>query len=160
MRIVVLKNIDWKLNVNYCSLIPDKWWYVLWSQLNQFMINRHKIISFRMMTSSNRNIFRVTGHLCGISPVTGEFPAQRPMTRSFDVFFDLCLNERLSKQWRGWWFETPSCPLLRHCNGNHHQLKCTAPYFVFTWALLRRPITSTSAWAIQLSADFSMPLVI
>ena len=42
-----------------------------------------------MMTSSNRNIFRVTGHLCGEVP--GEFPAQRPVTRSFDVFFDLCL---------------------------------------------------------------------
>ena len=27
----------------------------------------------------------------GNSPVTGEFPAQRPMTRSFDVFFDLRL---------------------------------------------------------------------
>ena len=47
--------------------------------------------------------------LCtGNSPVTGEFPAQRPVTRSFDVFFDLRLNKRLSKQWCGWWFETPS----------------------------------------------------
>ena len=37
--------------------------------------------------------------LCaGNSPVTGEFPSQRPVTRSFDVFFDLCLNKRLSKQ--------------------------------------------------------------
>ena len=43
------------------------------------------------MTSSNENIFRVTGHLCGESPVTGEFPSQRPVTRSFDVFFDLHL---------------------------------------------------------------------
>ena len=33
----------------------------------------------------------------GNSPVTGEFPAQRPVTRSFDVFFDLCLYKRLSK---------------------------------------------------------------
>ena len=54
----------------------------------------------------------------GKSPVTGEFPAQRPVARSFDVFFDLCLNERLSKQSWGWWFETPSRPLWRHCNGN------------------------------------------
>ena len=44
----------------------------------------------------------------GDSPVTGEFPAQRPVTRSFDVFFDLHLNKRLSKQSWGWWFETPS----------------------------------------------------
>ena len=52
----------------------------------------------------------------GNSPVTGEFPAQRQVTRSFDVFLDLPLNKRLSKQWWGWWFETPSCPLWRHCN--------------------------------------------
>ena len=32
----------------------------------------------------------------GNSPVTGEFPAQRPVARSFDVFFDICLNKRLS----------------------------------------------------------------
>ena len=48
----------------------------------------------------------------GNSPVPGEFPAQRPMTRSFDVFFDIRLNKR---SW-GWWFETLSCPLWRHCN--------------------------------------------
>ena len=55
--------------------------------------------------------------LCaGNSPVTGEFPTQRPVTRSFDVFFDLGLNERLSKQPWGWWFETLSLPLWRHFN--------------------------------------------
>ena len=55
--------------------------------------------------------------LCaGNSPVSGEFPAQRPVTRSFDVFFDLRPNKRLSKQWWGWWFETPPCPLWRHRN--------------------------------------------
>ena len=44
--------------------------------------------------------------LCaGNSPVTGEFPTQRPVTWSFDVFFDLRLNKCLSKQSRGWWFE-------------------------------------------------------
>ena len=47
------------------------------------------------------------------------FPAQRPVTRSFDVFFDLHLNKRLSKQWWSWWFETPSRPLWRHRNGWH-----------------------------------------
>ena len=52
----------------------------------------------------------------GNSPVSGEFPAQRPVTRSFDVFFDLRLNKRLSKQWWGWWFETLSGPLWCHCN--------------------------------------------
>ena len=52
----------------------------------------------------------------GNSPITGEFPAQRSVTQSFDVFFDLHPNQRLSKQSWGWWFETPSCPLWRHCN--------------------------------------------
>ena len=52
----------------------------------------------------------------GNSPVPGEFPAQRPVTRSFDVFFDLRLNNPLSKQWWGWWFETSSRSLWRHCN--------------------------------------------
>ena len=51
-----------------------------------------------MMTSSNGNIFRETGPLCGEFAGPGEFPAQRPVTRSFDVFFDLRLNKRLSKQ--------------------------------------------------------------
>ena len=69
-----------------------------------------------MMTSWNGNIFRVTGHLAGNSPVSGEFPAQRPVTRSFDIFFDLRLNKRLSKPSWGWWFETLSCPLWRQCN--------------------------------------------
>ena len=53
----------------------------------------------------------------GNSPVNGEFPAQRPVTRSFDAFFDLRLNKRLSKQSWVWRFETPSRPLWRHCNG-------------------------------------------
>ena len=53
------------------------------------------------MTSSNENIVCVTGPLCW------EFTGHRLIPRSFDVFFDLCLN----KQSCGWWFETPSRPL-------------------------------------------------
>ena len=71
-----------------------------------------------MMTSSNGNIFRVTG------PGTGEFPAQRPVTRCFDVFFDLRPNKRLSKQSWGWWFETLQCSLWLQCNataGDEHK---------------------------------------
>ena len=69
-----------------------------------------------MMTSSNGNIFRATGPLWGNSPVISEFSSQRPVTRSFDIFFDLRLNKRLSKQSKRRWFETPSHPLWRHCN--------------------------------------------
>ena len=46
--------------------------------------------------------------------------SQRPVTRSFDVFFDLCPNKRLSKYSWGWGFETPSCPLWRHYNVSHN----------------------------------------
>ena len=68
------------------------------------------------MTSSNGTIFRVSGPLCGEFTGPGEFPAQRPVARSFDVFFDLRLNKRLSKQPWGWWFETSSWSLWRQCN--------------------------------------------
>ena len=61
--------------------------------------------------------FSVLLAICaGNSPLPGEFPAQRPVTRSFKVFFDLRLNKRLSKQSWGWWFVTLSRPLWRHCN--------------------------------------------
>ena len=56
-----------------------------------------------MMTSSNGNIFALLALCAGNSPVTGEFPSQRPVTQSFDVFFDLRLNKRLSKQSRYRW---------------------------------------------------------
>ena len=71
----------------------------------------------------------------GNSPVTGEFPAQKPVTRSFDVFFDLRLNKRLSKQWWGWWYETPSRLLWSHCNDDEQERH----WFVFddAWLYIR-----------------------
>ena len=55
--------------------------------------------------------------LCeGNPPVTGGFPSQWQVTRSFDVFFDLRLNKWLSKQSWDWWLETLSSPLWRHSN--------------------------------------------
>ena len=45
----------------------------------------------------------------GNSPVSGEFSTQRPVTRSFDIFFDLRLNKRFSQQSWGWLFDTLSC---------------------------------------------------
>ena len=42
------------------------------------------------------------------SPVNS--PHKWPVTRNFDVFFDLRLFTRLSKQWWAWWFATPSRP--------------------------------------------------
>ena len=67
-----------------------------------------------MMTSSNENFFprywpfvRIIHRWPVNSPHKGQW-------RGALVFFcDLRLNKRLSKQWWGWWLETP---LWRHCN--------------------------------------------
>ena len=66
----------------------------------------------------NWNSFRKRcWHFCaGNSPVSGEFPSQRPVTRSFDEFFDLRLNKQLSKQSKRRWFETQSRSLWRQCS--------------------------------------------
>ena len=75
----------------------------------------------------------------GNSPASGEFPAQRPVTRSFDVFFDLCLNKRLRKQSLGWWFQMLSRPLWRHRNGqeqNDDPLQTTFSNVVYLMKIL------------------------
>ena len=75
------------------KLILNSWW-------------RHQMETFSALLAIYAGTF----------PVAGEFPTQRPVTRSFDVFFDLRLNKRLRKQSRGWWLETLSRPLWRQCN--------------------------------------------
>ena len=91
-----------------------------------------------MITSSNGNIFRVTGPLCGEFTGPDEFHTQRPVTRSFDVFFDLRLNKRLSKQPWGWWFEALSWSLWRHCNDSIVQdgIYCIWREEICTWFAL------------------------
>ena len=82
------------------SLTPTPWW-------------RHQMETFSALLA-----------ICaGNSPVTGEFPTQRPVTRSFDVFFDL----RLNKQSWGWWFETLSRPLWRQCNAESQHGEVITP---------------------------------
>ena len=99
---------EWKCHARYGSLIGHAKLltratfklYLVWYQL------RHQMKAFSALLV-----------ICaGNSLVPGEFPAQRPVTRSFDVFFDLRLNKRLSKQSWGWWFETLSHPSWRHRN--------------------------------------------
>ena len=86
------------------------------------------IFLLHMMTSSNGNMFYVTGPLCG------EFTGHRwiPCTKASGAKLWCFLwsapgmNKRLGKQLRDWWFETPSRILWRHCNelryvsGNMH----------------------------------------
>ena len=80
----------------------------MWYQCIEVTTNLTAPVS--MTTSSNGNIFPVAGPLCG------EIPSQWTVTRSFDVFFDLRLNKRLSKQLWDWWFEMPLRSLWCHCN--------------------------------------------
>ena len=79
--------------------------------------NSPNLISTSTWWRHQMETFSALWAICaGNSPVPGEFPAQMPVTRSFDIFFDLRLNKRLSKQSWGWWFETLSHPLWRHSN--------------------------------------------
>ena len=86
-----------------------------------------------MMTSSNGNIFRIAGSLWGNPPVTIGFSSQRPVTRSFDVSFDLWLKKVLSKQSRRRWFVTTSYSLWRHCN------KLAVTYTAYIFCPIKAP---------------------
>ena len=84
-------------------MVSPNFWHCHGQKLSWW---RHQIKTFSVLLA-----------ICaGNSPVTGEFPAHRPVTRSFDVFFDLHLNKRLSKQSWCWWFEALSHPLWHHNN--------------------------------------------
>ena len=106
----------------------------------------------------------------GNSPVPGEFPAQRPVTRSLDVSFDLRLNKQLSKQSWGWWFETPSRPLWSHSNENdiksHSFLDPGTPTwyipslvdtrrYMASWGLCYGKLRLFSCKTSRLSTDFT-----
>ena len=87
------------------------------------------------------------------SPVSGEFPVQWPVTRSFDVFFDLRLNEWLSKHSWGWWLETLSRPLWRHSN---EMKACHSTELVFVSICSTRRKTNIY---IRFSASIHFPLI-
>ena len=103
--IVVLGNIISTLTPPLCRVL----WHMLYIRLSEPWW-RHQMKTFSALLA----------FCAGNSPVHGEFPAQRPMVRSFDVFLDLRLYKRLSKHSWCWWFETPSYPLWRHCNDNNN----------------------------------------
>ena len=83
---------------------------------------RNSFADFPMMTSSNGNIFRVTGPLCG------EFTGHRwiPRTKTNDAeiwcFLWSAPEYGLSKQSWGWCLKTPSRSLWRHCNASNDLL--------------------------------------
>ena len=108
----IFSGVQWKrLNCSFQI-------HILFHNIDSNFDNISSIVQF-MMTSSNGNISCVTVPLCREFTGPRWIPAQRPGTRSFDVFFDLLLNKWLSKQPWGWWFEAPSWSLWRQCNVVH-----------------------------------------
>ena len=114
------------------------------------MRNKLDLIWFDMVTSSKGNISALLALCAGNSPVTCEFPAQRPVTRSF-VFIDMRLSKRLDKQHRRRWFETPSRSLWRYCNGEW--ISTTSNSMIYThWgrhkmvAILQAIFSKAYAW--------------
>ena len=96
------------VSINKCHLV-NHWQSIVWCTIASIDYKpwwHHQMETFSALLAL----------YAGNSPVTGEFLSQRPMTRCFDVLFDLRLNKQLSKQSWGWWFETPSRSLWRHCN--------------------------------------------
>ena len=101
-----------------------------------------------------RETFSALLAICaGNSPVSGEFPAKRPVMRGFYVFFDLYPNKRLSKQLWSWWFETHSPPLWRHsielwtlCIVQYHKYLTSCPQNI--WAITTLQRHSHWAWIV------------
>ena len=120
-------------------------WKFTFRQMATLLFRLHWIYvsSFYMMTSSNGIIYRVTDPLCG------EFTTQRTATRSSDVFFDLRMNKRLSKQSRGWWFETPLRSLWRHCNDQNFDHRCSNYIFILHWTFGFNILAKTTASRVE-----------
>ena len=103
-------------------------------------IGRPRYIVMSSLVVIKWKLFSALLAICaGNSPVAGEFPAQRPVIRSFDVFFDLRLNKRLSKQSLDWWFETPTRPLWRHCNVIPGNMSSLSNHVIYLSILFRIP---------------------
>ena len=113
-------------------------WYDLWYDpahilpvcLTEIRTSHPHWSTMIMITSSNGNIFRITG------PLYGEFTGHRwiPVTKASDAelwCLLLRLNNGLSKQSRCWWFKTPSCSLWHYCNDRIKEL-CTSMFHTCT----------------------------
>ena len=108
-------------NASYISQHCSNMYVMIWNKVIRYyrpmsptgIIVQHTITWWRhQMETLSASLALCVGN----SPVIGEFPTQRPVTRSFGAFFDLRVNKRLGKQPFGWWIETPSCSLWRHYN--------------------------------------------
>ena len=84
--------------------------HIILSSLKKSCYRSGRVFQYQwivMMTSSNGNIFSVTGLLCGEFTVDQRIPRTKASGAELWCFFDLRLNTQLSKQTWDWWFETP-----------------------------------------------------
>ena len=105
-----------------CSTRGVKWYWPNDAiRCHRTGLNFVQIIAYCLPYNLSQNWYMETFSallaLCvGNSPVTGEFPSKRSVTRSFEVFFDLRLSKWLSIQPGRRWFKTPWSTFWRHCN--------------------------------------------
>ena len=99
-----------------------------------------------VMTSSNRNIFRVTGPLCGDFTGPGEFPAQRPVTRAL-MFSLICprMND---------WVNSREAGDLRHHRGHYDVIVMIFKLMLFATCCLA---TITVSWFLIPAFTVPMP---
>ena len=106
-------------NSNIGATLLTIWKYkksqtMTWSHETMLYHRYHWLTHYHDDVIKWKHILRYWPFVQGIHGPPVNSPHKRQW-RSFDVFFDLRMNKRLSKQWRGWWFDTPSHSLWRHC---------------------------------------------
>ena len=107
-----MSNFKGKLWNSTQNILPINWEIRYWDSVD---ILRARMCFWNAWCYQVETFSALLALCVGTSPVTGEFPSPRPVTR---------LNKRLGKQSWGWWFETPSRPLWRHSNGALISLSC------------------------------------
>ena len=154
------------ISQDICEIGWQNCWTLYASAKGQWVENTSSMVYLAWWRHQMETFSALLAICAGNSPVTGEFAAQRPVTRSFDVFFDLRLNKRLSKQSWGWWFETLSRPLWRHCNGGIFPVLCicfdicklTFDILPVHWSvgvIVATALMSLSVWEIVSMVTFS-----
>ena len=130
---------------NFIGNVTDKI-----SQVQYIPFNMHTVSQwiYKAWWRHQMETFSALLAICaGNSQVPGEFPTQRPVKRSFDAFFDLRLNKRLSKQSWGWWLvryraHYDVIVMVQSCYWSMKSNATVAPYHYVLCYLVWTPIGS------------------
>ena len=116
---VVSTEICQPLTTNSCFVsyslsvfLQDIWVIFYWNGWSKFRTWITDIAQGSWWRHQMETFSALPAFCTGNSPANGEFRAQRPVTRSFGVFFDLRPNKRLSEQSWGWWFWDAIAPII------------------------------------------------